>query len=84
MEGGIWAQSLSPLPTQAGASTGNGAMGPWTGKQTPITQASWGGLPEETGAGLLQSPIKLLAPQSGGWELEDTAHATPQSLHTGL
>lgn len=28
MEGGILAQSLSTLPAHAGASTGNGAMGP--------------------------------------------------------
>lgn len=85
MEGGIWAQSLSPLPAQAGASTGNGAMGPCTGKQTSITQASGGGvLPEEARAGLLQSLIKLLAPQKGGWDLGDTACATPQFLHTAL
>lgn len=41
-------------------------------------------LPEEAGAGLLQSPIKLIVPQRGGWDLEATAHAIPQSLHTRL
>jgi hypothetical protein len=55
-------------------------MGPCTGKQTSITQASWWGdegvvLPEEAGAGLLQSLIKLLVLQMGGWKLGDTSYS---------
>lgn len=39
-------------------------------------------LPEEAGAAWLYSPIKL--PVLRDWDLGDTAHATPQSLHIGL
>lgn len=71
-------------------------MGPCTGKQTSITQASWrrgwGGWRSVWGCCFLRKlelgccslPIKLLVPQRGCWELEATAHATPQSSQTRL
>lgn len=41
-------------------------------------------LPEEAGAAWLHSPIKLPVLLRGGWDLGDTAHAAPQSLHIGF
>lgn len=54
---------------------------PAQGNRQSITQAGCmcvcgGGvkLPEEAGAGPLQSPIKLLDPQMQGWELGGTSY----------
>lgn len=64
MEGGILAQSLSTLPAHAGASTGNGAVGPPHRETSDpshrqVVCGGWeAGLPEEAGAGPLKS-LKL-------------------------
>lgn len=77
----------APTPGHAGASTGNGAGGPTQGNRLSITQASCVGgaeevgLPQEARARLLQSPIKLLAPQMRGWK--PGAHPVPPALLPG-
>lgn len=92
MEGGIWAQSLRPPPHPGWGQHRKWSYGALyretdihhTGQLEAVARGGGELLPEEAGAGLLQSPIKLLVPQGGGWEREDAAYSTLQSLHTGL
>lgn len=62
--------------------------GPVWGNRRPSKGQLEGGrlglLPEEAGAAWLHSPIKLPVLLRGGWDLGDTAHAAPQSLHIGF
>lgn len=91
--GGRWdlgPESQPPSPPRLGPAQEMELWGPVQGNRHPSHRPVGGGggggelLPEEAGAGLLQSPIKLLVPQGGGWEREDAAHSALQPLHTGL
>ena len=84
--GGCWKVGSGPRvsvpsPPMLGPAQEMGLWGPRTGKQA-IHHTGWlyvcvcvGGalLPEETGAGPLQSPIKQLDPQMQGWKLGGTS-----------